>query len=54
MIAQQWLKKQRHFSLERTRRELGFSHGAVTCITALELEKSMIYIERAARRHCRA
>jgi len=27
-------------------------HGAVTCITALELETSIICIERAARRHC--
>lgn len=28
------------------------SHGAVTCVTALELEMSTICIERAARRHC--
>lgn len=33
-------------------RDLRLSHGVVTCITASELEMSIIRDERAARRHC--
>jgi len=33
-------------------RDLRLSHGVVTCITASELEMSIIYDERTARRHC--